>query len=108
MLAGGSTRAAAQDNYGAIAFSQESGAHGYSIDYRTRGGAQERALQECGRHCKVVLWFKNACGALATGDGNGYGTGWAGGRREAEEIAMSACRENAGNCSILRWACTTR
>ncbi|HEY6259812.1 MAG TPA: DUF4189 domain-containing protein [Xanthobacteraceae bacterium] len=102
-----STRAMA-DNYGAIAFSQSTGAHGYSNDYRTRAAAERRALEECGRDCEVVLWFVNACGALATGDDNGYGTGWAGGRRAAEAIALSACHSNATNCGILRWVCTTR
>ncbi len=72
-----STPAAARDYYGAIAFSQGSGADGYSTNYSTQGGAQAKALQECGGGCKVILWFKNACGALAVGKGNGYGSGWA-------------------------------
>ncbi len=58
--------------------------------------------------CEVAVWFKNACGALATDDDNGYGSGWASSRREAERIAMRGCRENAENCSVLRWACTDR
>src|ERR1700681_405368 len=80
-----STQAAA-DNFGAIAFSASSGAAGYSYDYASRDEAEERALQECGRGCEVVLWFKNACGALAVGTGNGYGSGWAASRSEAEEV----------------------
>jgi hypothetical protein len=80
------TAAAADDNFGAIAFSSSSGATGYSYDYDSRDGAEERALQECGPGCKVVLWFKNACGALAVGEGSGYGTGWASSRSEAENL----------------------
>jgi len=99
---------AAADYYGAIAFSQGSGAHGYSNDFDTRGGAEEQALQECGDGCEVVLWFSNACGALAVGEDNGYGTGWASSRGEAEDIAMSNCNKNSTSCSILRWVCTTR
>ena len=67
VLLGAATAAAAGDNFGAIAFSSSSGATGYSYDYDSRDGAEERALQECGPGCKVVLWFKNACGALAVG-----------------------------------------
>ncbi len=107
LLVGFSGQAIAE-NFGAIAYSQDSGANGYSVDYQSRGGAEERALQECGRGCRVVIWFKNACAALATGDDNAYGTGWSSSRGRAEGIAMSECNARASNCGILRWACTTR
>jgi len=101
--------AKADDNYGAIAYSQDDGSYGYSSDYSSQATAEREALSQCsGRNCSVVLWFKNACGALATGSGNGYGTGWASSRSEAEDIAMSNCNKNASRCSILRWQCTTR
>lgn len=100
-----STQAAA-GGYGAIAFSQDSGAHGYSYGYDTRGGAENEALQGCGGGCTVVLWFNNACGALAVGANNGYGTGWASSRGEAENIAMSNCNQNSTNCNILQWVCS--
>jgi serine/threonine-protein kinase len=103
-----STRAWAADNYGAIAFAQESGRIGYSYDYASRAVAEERALQECGADCEVVVWFMNACAALATGDDNGYGSGWAGNHREAERLALASCNENAQNCSVAQWVCTTR
>jgi serine/threonine-protein kinase len=103
----GSTDAAA-DNFGAIAFAKGNGAVGYSFDYRSRGEAEEQALQECGRGCAVVLWFKDACGALAVGEGRGYGTGWSARRGEAEAIAMRNCRSNTDGCTVVRWTCTTR
>jgi hypothetical protein len=99
---------AAADNFGAIAYSASSGAHGYSYDFGSRGEAEERALAECGRGCEVVLWFKNACGALAAGPDHGYGVGWSGSRREAEAIAMRYCRENSSDCEVVRWVCTAR
>ncbi len=99
--------ARADDNYGAIAFSQDDGSYGYAYDYDSRASAESQALAKCGTDsCSVVLWFMNACGALATGDGNAYGTGWASSRGEAERIAMSNCEANG--CSILAWVCTTR
>ena len=96
------------DNFGAIAFSQSNGTNGYSYDFGSQGEAEEKALQECGPGCEVVIWFKNACGALATGSGNGYGTGWSSARGEAESIALSKCSENTSGCQVVRWACTTR
>jgi hypothetical protein len=32
------------------------------------GSAEEGALNRRRGRCAIVLWFKNACGALATGD----------------------------------------
>jgi serine/threonine-protein kinase len=106
-LACASTNAAAQ-NYGAIAFSQSSGAVGFSYNFRRRDIAEERALEECGGGCRVVTWFRNACGALATGNGNGYGSGWASSRGSAERIALNKCAANTRNCRVIRWACTAR
>ena len=106
-LAMSSTKAAA-DNYGAIAYSQESDSIGYSYDYQEQSSAEERALQECGEGCAVVLWFRNACGALATGEGNGYGTAWATSRRAAEEAAVSTCSQYTQSCAVRQWVCTSR
>src|SRR4051812_29540671 len=92
--------ASAADHYGAIAFSQDSGNVGYAYDYASRAAAEERAVEECGSGCEVVVWFRNACGALATGDDNGYGSGWATSRGEAEKIALSGCNDNVKNCSV--------
>jgi len=99
----------AEDHYGALAYSTSSGRYGYSYDYGSRESAEERAISECNDNtCSAVLWFKNACAALATGDGHAYGTGWASERAEAENTAMSYCNKYGSNCSITRWVCTTR
>jgi serine/threonine-protein kinase len=103
-----SAPAAAQDYYGAIAYSSDSGALGWGNDHRSRRGAENGALSQCGAGCSVVLWFKNACGAIATASDGSYGTGWSGSRREAEAIAMNNCRARAGGCTLQRWVCTTR
>jgi hypothetical protein len=104
----GSTAALA-DYYGAIAFSQDTGGAGFSYDYGTQYSAEQRALSECGdASCMVVVWFRNACGALAIGDGNGYGTGWAVNQGDAEQIALTNCFQYTNNCANNTWACTTR
>jgi hypothetical protein len=63
--------AAAQDTYAAIALNQQTGATGYSYRHTSRAGAEERALQECGRGCVIVAWVRNQCLSLATGHGKG-------------------------------------
>ena len=101
---------AAADNYGAIAYSPGTGAHGWSIDYGSREAAESVALQNCRKHagdCTVPIWFRNACGALAVGP-SGYGSGWGTDRSLAERYAMQSCRKHGRNCQIRRWACTTR
>jgi serine/threonine-protein kinase len=102
------TLAMADDSYGAIAFSTESGASGHSYNYGSREEAEERALQECGSGCEVVLWFKNGCGALAVGNNNGWGTGWSGSREEAENNALNQCSQQTSNCDVKVRACTAR
>jgi serine/threonine-protein kinase len=106
-LVGGATTAAAE-NFGAIAYSQRDGASAHAYDYSSQDEAEERALQECGAGCTIVLWFKDACGALAAGEGHGYGVGWASSRPEAEALAMDNCRERSSDCAAVRWVCTTR
>jgi serine/threonine-protein kinase len=105
-----STGQAAADNYGAIAYSPSTGAHGWAYDYGSRAAAEQVALSICRRHagdCIVPIWFRNACGALAVGSG-GYGSGWGSNRRLAENFALRSCRKHTGGCWIKRWACTTR
>lgn len=103
--------AQARDYYGAIAFSQRTGAHGYAYDYGSRAEAQRNALIECARYgggCRVAAWFKNGCGALAVGNRNGWGAEWAPNRRRAEQLALQRCAANTSNCWVEVWACTTR
>lgn len=96
------------NNFGAIAFSQTSGRVGYSYDYASSGDAARSAVNSCGQDCRLVLWFGNACGALAVGSGHGYGSGWANDHVDAENIAMNNCSANTSNCQIARWICTSR
>jgi len=102
--------AAQAQNFGAIAYSPSSGANGYSYDYGSRGGAQNRAMSECrkrARDCRIAIWFKNACGAVATGR-NGWGSGWGNDRNRAELEAIKSCNQHSGGCRIKVYACTSR
>jgi serine/threonine-protein kinase len=94
-------------NFGAIAFSPATGATGYTYDMPTREVAEERALQQCGARCRTVLWFRNACGALAVGN-NGFGSAWAPQQRAAALMALDRCRQRTSECRIKVTACAGR
>jgi hypothetical protein len=100
------------DKYGAIAFSTSTRSYGYSYNYATQNEAIARAIDECnarvpGRDCQMLVWFRNACGALAVGD-TGYGSAWAADRFTAERIAIENCSKHSANCQVLRWVCTDK
>ena len=85
--------------HGSITFSQEADggyAWGIAWSFDSPAGALAEATDQCreygGTGCEEAGWFENACGALAIGDGNGYGTGWGDTLAEAERDALTQCR----------------
>jgi hypothetical protein len=98
------------NKFGAIAYSPATGVHALTTDHGSQEEAERAALASCAQRakdCKVPLWFRNACGALAVGP-NGYGTGWGVDQGLAESYALKSCAQYSKNCTIRRWACTTR
>ena len=68
-------------------------------------------MQNCnanGRGCEVALWFRNSCGALATGANGGWGSAWADSRGAAEAAAINYCSGYTSGCRVLVWSCTAR
>ena len=93
--------------HGSIAFSQDDdGAYAWGIawSFDSAAGAQSEALGQCreygGTQCAQAGWFREACGALAIGSVNGYGTGWGATTAEAERDAMAQCRAVNDDCRI--------
>ena len=106
----GSAGSSSKKTFGAIAFSRDTGANGYSFQYDNRSGAEARALKECGAYasdCTVASSFSDACGALAVGDRNGWGASRAESIIKAERNALATCRsyDNA-NCEIEVSVCS--
>jgi len=102
--------ASAQDHYGAIAYSTSTKAHGWARDYPARSGAEKAALDNCAKHaddCAAVLWFKNACGALATGP-KGAGWAWARAQEAADRSALTACGKHSKACTVKQRVCTSK
>jgi hypothetical protein len=102
-------RAAAQSNYGAIAYSPSTRAIGWSYDHGSRGAAEDAALVNCRKQANdcVTHWFRDACGALAVGP-KGYGMAAGADRSLAESNAISSCQRWSTDCAIKQWVCTTR
>ena len=100
----GTAGSSSKDTFAAIAFSTDTGANGYAYQYDTRTGAEARALKECrafASDCTIATWFSNACGALAVGDGNGWGSSWDDNIVKAERDALASCRSYGNNnCEI--------
>ncbi|MCB8836057.1 DUF4189 domain-containing protein [Aurantimonas sp. VKM B-3413] len=95
--------------YGAIAYSQSSGAFGFSHDYPSRRAAERRALSECSarsRGCRTAIWFTKACGAVAVGHRGGWGSAWGSSPRVASRKALGQCARHTSNCSVLVTHCS--
>lgn len=103
-----------RDNYGAIAYSRETRANGTSWNFATRAAAERAAVRECENYsgsgdCRAVIWFRNACGALAVGDNGALGWAWNRDRSPAEREAVRQCAVyGGGGCKVVRWTCTDR
>jgi len=104
-----STGVASAAQFGAIAYSKNTGSYGSSHNYSSRSGAEEEALSGCSSYaddCRVVVYFRNACGALAVGSNRGYGYGWSAGRSQAQDIALGNCEANDSGCHVTSWTCS--
>jgi Domain of unknown function (DUF4189) len=96
-------------SYGAIAFSPDSGAYGYSTRRVSRANAQEWAMSYCDENawdCRIAVNFHDACGAVARGRNGGWGTNWGYSRAEAQNNAMAACHKRDSGCRVVVWACS--
>jgi serine/threonine-protein kinase len=111
-LFSGPMSAYAQNRFGAIAFSETTGDRGYAWDYSTRFQAENNAIAQCrrvsgARDCRILLWFRNACGSLASGANGAVGTGWGNPPQRAEVAALNSCRSFGGiNCRVERTICS--
>jgi len=109
MLFGGMSVQAQAQSYGAIAYSPSTGAHGYSFRYRSQAGAQQRALRECNarsRGCRVAIWYRNACGAVAVAPNGSWGSGWGNSKQRANFEALKVCGRYSRGCSVRVNACS--
>jgi hypothetical protein len=103
---------AAADYYGAFAFSQNTGASGWSKNYTSQSEAEGAALQYCfgtkgATDCKVAYSFVNSCAALAVGGDNGWGADWGANKQAAQNKAMNTCSGYSYDCKVIISECST-
>lgn len=95
------------DYYGAIAYSQSSGRFGSAWSFPSQSAAEQKALVLCNRaDCKIVIWFKNACGSLARARSGAIA--WSGGKdlEEAKRLASNECTRRWGSCKLICSVCS--
>lgn len=85
--------------------------YGFAYDYASLGEAQQRALDECGGNCQVVLDFDSGCAAYAADQSSGssvYGWGTADSGGAAQQRALLECSNQGGNsCQVRTWGCNS-
>lgn len=96
--------------YGAIAYSSDTGAYGWSNKRSTRAEAENAALERCGKRasdCAIEVWFDRKCGAVAAGD-KWVGSGWGVTERQAQSEALKVCRQGGDDtCEVKVTACSS-
>jgi len=102
----------AQSKFGALAIDERQGnAYGWAIDYTSYSDAEQRALNECGPQCTVVLRFFDQCGAYVVDAEHGstvYGWGKAKTQQLAQSTARFECLKRGGKQCVNRvWGCTS-
>ncbi len=94
---------------GALAIDSNQGdQYGFAYNHPSSGQAEQRALQECGGGCQIVLRFSNSCAAYATDQSRGsnaYGWGYASSAGAAQNRALSECRARGNSCMVRVWGC---
>jgi hypothetical protein len=93
--------------YGALAYSPDTGATGWSYNY----GSEARALKACGaraRDCVVTQTIHDFCAAVVDGDDHKAPASAVGSTLvKAEGLALAACRTRGGkSCKVAGEVCT--
>ena len=107
---GAAVSAGAQTPVGALAIDERRGEqYGWAVDYETSSAAQERALQECGSGCSVVLTFGRCAAYAADQAAASTAVGWAesfDSAAGARQAALSECESRGGaRCTVRVWGC---
>ena len=104
-LTAGTAPAVADSLFGAIAFSSATGKIGFGKNFAAKKEASTEAVSQCGAgDCATVVVFP-ACGAVAVGDGYGYGFSADKSIAKSEETALSNCNGYTANCLITMSVC---
>ena len=99
------TTAQAEGLYAAIAISPSTGIAGTATNFETETLAETEAYQQCGSEdCDTALVFQQ-CGAIAVGQGHGWGAASDLSSATAIDNALDICGENDSGCEITAAFC---
>lgn len=85
-----------QQGYGAIAYSQSTGAYAFTWAQYSRADAERLALAKCdGSDATIVIWARNAYIALALGDDGAWCAAWDKDQRVARREALGSAGNHA-------------
>jgi hypothetical protein len=90
-------------DFGAIAYSPNTKAYGYSHGFDTQADAENDALRRCsGSDKKILVWVENGWASLAVGDDGYYGWGWStNSLADADNTALTECAKRTTNGRIV-------
>ena len=95
------------NRFGAIAYSASTRQFGNATNYATREAAEARARSECkSSDCRVQVWFRDACGALARAGSGQLGWAWANSEVEAQNKALEECGKRGPDCVVIASTCS--
>lgn len=98
--------------FGAISYSAATRIHGLARNFTSERDAVVRALNDCesksGRgDCRILVTFRNGCGALAESSDGAYGSGWGVDRERARYYATDVCADGGGlSCAVTQTICS--
>ncbi len=95
--------------FGAIAYSPRTGQAGWSHRYMYSQDAANEALFHCrAADCRTMVWFRSACGAVASHsiDPTIYGWAWSSIPAFAQSQALAECNAQMPGCVIAAAACS--
>lgn len=94
---------------GALAIDGHRGQYGFVHNTGNVSQAEQKALNDCGAGCQVVLRFENGCAAYAadqSGESKAYGWGALKTSIDSENRAMAACEARGGkSCRVQSSGC---
>jgi len=100
------------ERFGAIAISASTGKFGGVIDRGSREQAESDAKGMCAQpDCgNLVVWFKNACVAIAQGAAPNqvFGSTAQPTDQDAQKAALAECSKTGSGCTVAATFCTTR
>lgn len=91
--------------YGSISYSRSTGMSGMSWNYANADDAANEAFYNCGYNdCETLMVFTE-CGAIAVGDGYGFGYAYKRSLDNAINTALQQCGKYSNNCQITASFC---